>query len=42
MRTVGEAALSRWAMATMGSSAVFQTWAALMVSATPPTARARA
>lgn len=42
MRTVGEAAFSRWAMATMGSSAAFQIWAALMVSATPPTARASA
>ena len=42
MRTVGEAAFRRWAMATMGSSAAFQIWAALMVSATPPTARARA
>ena len=42
IRTWGEVAFSRWAMATTGSSAVFHIWAAAMVSATPPTARASA
>ena len=38
-RTLGEVAFSRWAMATMGSSAALAAWAAATVSATPPTAR---
>ena len=38
-RTLGEAAFSRWAMATMGSSALLAPWAAATISATPPTAR---
>lgn len=42
MRTCGEVALRRWAMATRGSSLAFHIWAAETVSATPPTARGRA
>ena len=38
-RTLGEVAFSRWAMATMGSSAAPAACAAATVSATPPTAR---
>ncbi len=42
MRTCGEVAFRRWAMATRGSSLAFHIWAAETVSATPPTARGRA
>lgn len=42
MRTCGEVAFRRWAMATRGSSLAFHIWAAETVSATPPTARGKA
>lgn len=42
MRTCGEVAFSRWAMATRGSSLAFHIWAAETVSTSPPTARGRA